>query len=107
MSTYDDTRCMSSYVDMHRVSSYADTMSGQSIVLARSLPKLGEAVRRLRSDRGLTQAQLAEAAGVSRQWVVAVESGSKHGLEVGLIMHLLDTLDASLMVRDDRPDDAS
>lgn len=82
-------------------------MSGQSITLARSLPKLAAAVRRLRTDRGLTQAQLAEAAGVSRQWVVAVESGSKHGIEVGLVMHLLDTLDASLMVRDDRSDDAS
>lgn len=98
---------MSPYVDTASVSPYADIMTGQTITLARSLPKLGAAVRRLRSDRGMTQAQLAEAAGVSRQWVVAVESGSKHGLEVGLVMHLLDTLDASLMVRDDRPGDAS
>lgn len=98
---------MSPFVDITSVSSYADIMTAQTITLARSLPKLGAAVRRLRTDRGMTQAQLAEAAGVSRQWVVAVESGSKHGLEVGLVMHLLDTLDASLMVRDDRPDDAS
>lgn len=98
---------MSSYIDTFGVSSYDDIMTGPTITLARSLPKLGAAVRRLRTDRGMTQAQLAEAAGVSRQWVVAVESGSKHGLEVGRVMHLLDTLDASLMVRDDKPDDAS
>lgn len=80
-------------------------MTQVSMLSARSLPRLGAAIRRLRSDRGMTQAQLAEAAGVSRQWVVAVENGSKDGLEVGRLMRLLDTLDASLMVRDDGADD--
>ncbi|MEP7762582.1 helix-turn-helix domain-containing protein [Sanguibacter sp. 25GB23B1] len=80
-------------------------MSDPSLMLARSMPKLGTAIKRLRTDRGLTQAQLADAAGVSRQWVVAVESGTKSGVEIGLVMHLLDTLDASLVVRDDRTTD--
>lgn len=40
-------------------------------------------------------------AGVSRQWIIAVEQGSKKGFEVGLIMRVLDVLDASLTVRDD------
>lgn len=70
--------------------------------VARSLPRLGQAIKALRLDRGLTQAELAEAADVSRQWIVAVESGAKHGAEVGLLVRALDALGASLMVRDDR-----
>jgi transcriptional regulator with XRE-family HTH domain len=68
---------------------------------ARSLPKLATAVRALRLHRGLTQAQLARAAGVSRQWVVNVEAGRTRGIEVGRLMALLDVLHASLMIRDD------
>lgn len=80
-------------------------MREPTLIPARSLPKLGMAIRTLRTDRRLTQAQLAAAAGVSRQWVVAVESGTKNGLEIGRLLHLLDTLDASLMVRDDLVND--
>jgi transcriptional regulator with XRE-family HTH domain len=69
---------------------------------ARSLPRLGGAVRRLRRDRGLTQAELAQQAGVSRQWIVTVEQGRTDGIELGRLLRVLDTLDASLMVRDDR-----
>jgi transcriptional regulator with XRE-family HTH domain len=68
---------------------------------ARSLLRLGVAIRRLRSDRHMTQADLARAARVSRQWVIAVEQGKTNGLEIGLVMRVLDALDASLMVRDD------
>lgn len=81
------------------MSPYADTMDA---IPARTLPQLGLAVRRLRERRDLSQAALAERAGVSRQWVVAVEKGSKNGLEVGLLMRTFDALDASLTVRDDR-----
>jgi len=72
---------------------------------ARSLPKLGTAVRALRLHRGLTQAELAVAAGVSRQWVVNVEAGRTSGIEVRRPMHLLDTLHASLFVHVDSEDD--
>lgn len=71
------------------------------IIPARTLPQLGLAVRRLRDRRGLSQAELATRADVSRQWVVAVEQGRTNGLEVGLLMRTLDALDASLTVRDD------
>lgn len=74
---------------------------------ARSLPRLGTAVRTLRRRRGWTQAQLAQAAHVSRQWVVALENARTDGLEVGRLMRLLDALDASLIIRDDTPGDAS
>ncbi|WP_217615474.1 helix-turn-helix transcriptional regulator [Cellulomonas sp. GbtcB1] len=71
------------------------------VIPARTLAQLGLAVRRVRDRRGLSQAELAARAGVSRQWVIAVEQGRTNGLEVGLLMRVLDALDASLTVRDD------
>ncbi|MCG2798169.1 MAG: helix-turn-helix domain-containing protein [Cellulomonas sp.] len=65
---------------------------------ARSLPKLGTAVRALRRRRGLTQAELARRAGVSREWVITVEAGETYGIEVGRLMRLLDALDANLTI---------
>jgi HTH-type transcriptional regulator / antitoxin HipB len=65
--------------------------------------RLGSAIRRLRTDRGLTQAELAQQAGVSRTWLIDVEKGDKPSVEIGLVMRVLDTLGASLMVRDDSP----
>ena len=72
---------------------------------SRSLPKLGNSVRGLRQHRGLTQAELAAAAGVSRQWVVNVEAGRTRGIEVGRLMKLLDALHGSLFIHVDSPDD--
>ncbi len=70
---------------------------------ARSLPRLGGAVRRLRLERGLSQAELAQRTGVSRQWVIAVERGRTEGIELGRLLRVLDGLDASLTIRNDRP----
>lgn len=77
---------------------------GPAFINARSLPKLGTAVRTLRRRRGWSQAQLADHADVSRQWVIALEKGRTEGIEVGRVMRVLDALDASLMVRDDSPE---
>lgn len=79
-------------------------MSIDPLLNARSLSKLGTAVRTLRRRRGWSQAQLAQKAVVSRQWVIALENGQTEGLEVGRLMRVLDVLDASLMVRDDVPE---
>lgn len=68
---------------------------------ARSLPRIGSAIRALRRRRHLSQAELAVAAGVSRQWIVAAESGTVEGLELARVMRVLDVLDASLWVHDD------
>ncbi|WP_245866568.1 helix-turn-helix domain-containing protein [Serinibacter salmoneus] len=68
---------------------------------ARSLTRLGRAVGGLRRERGWTQAALAERAGVSRQWLNGLENGRIEGLEVGRLLRVLDTLGASLMIRDD------
>lgn len=72
------------------------------VLNARSLTRLGAAVRRLRMERGLSQAGLAEAAGVSRQWIINLEQARTEGLEIGRLMKVLDELDASLAVRDHR-----
>ncbi len=77
-------------------------MVSEGVLLnARSLPRLGSAVTGLRKRRGLTQGQLAELAGVSRQWLNGLENGRTAGLEVGKLMMLLDALDANLMIRDE------
>ena len=74
-------------------------MPDSTLLNARSLTRLGTAVRTLRRRHGWSQAELARQADVSRQWVVAVENGHTEGLEVGRLMRLLDSLDASLMIR--------
>lgn len=77
-------------------------MAGDTVLLnARSLPKLGVAVRTLRQRRQWSQVELAARAQVSRKWIITLESGQTEGLEVGRLMRVLDALDASLMVRDD------
>lgn len=84
------------------MSTYADLMSeSRPLTNARSLPRLGIAVRMLRLRRGMTQVELAERAEVSRQWLIKLEAGRTAGLEIGLIMNVLDALDASLMIRDE------
>jgi len=53
--------------------------------------ELGAFVRDVRKRRGMTQAQLAERARVSRTWMVDLEAG-KRTLEIGLVMSVLDIL---------------
>lgn len=77
-------------------------MSQDRLLPARSLPRLGAAIRGLRHERGLTQAALAARADVSRRWVVEVEAGAREGVELARVLRVLDALEASLMVRDDR-----
>lgn len=82
------------------------TRMSASQINARSLPRLGSAIRALRRRRKLTQAELASAAGVSRQWVVSAESGTVEGLELARVMRVLDVLDTSLWVHDDLAEEA-
>ena len=95
---------MSQIVDIAAMSTYDDMVTTSGTLLnARSLPRLGTAVRTLRTRRGWTQLELAERAGVSRQWLIKLEAGKTPGLEVGMILQVLDSLDASLMIRDEQP----
>ena len=57
----------------------------------RSIRDLAAAVRGRRRDLGLTQADLAVRAGVSRKWVYEFEAG-KPTAELRLILRVLDAL---------------
>jgi HTH-type transcriptional regulator/antitoxin HipB len=58
---------------------------------ARSIRDFASAVRGRRMDLGMTQADLAARAGVSRKWIYEFEAG-KPNAELGLILRVLDTL---------------
>jgi y4mF family transcriptional regulator len=58
----------------------------------RTAHDLGAAIRGERRRRGLTQAQLAAAVGVTRAWVIAMEQG-KPGAELTLVLRTLAALD--------------
>lgn len=62
-----------------------------------TLRQLALAVRRRRVGLGLSQAQLAARAHVSRQWVSEFERG-KETAELGLALRLLDALDLRLQL---------
>lgn len=67
-----------------------------------SLAHLAGAVRGRRMELGLTQAELAERAGVSRFWVNRFEA-RKQTAEIGLVLRVLDALglEVDLRPRDD------
>ena len=71
-----------------------------------TLGDLGAALRRHRLAAGLTQAQLAGRAGVSRQWVSEVAGGHRAGVEVGAVLDVAGALGLELVLRD-RPDSHS
>lgn len=62
-----------------------------------SIRDLGALARGRRLELGLTQAELASRAGVSRQWVSGFEAG-KPGAELRLVIRLLNALDLHLLV---------
>jgi HTH-type transcriptional regulator/antitoxin HipB len=64
-----------------------------------SLHDLAAAVRGRRHELGLSQAQLAARAHVSRAWVNAFESG-KPGAELRLALAVVDALDLELELGD-------
>jgi HTH-type transcriptional regulator/antitoxin HipB len=60
---------------------------------------VGALIRQRRLDLGLSQLELAQRVGVSRQWIVDVERG-KPRAELGLVLRALDALDAGLRASD-------
>jgi HTH-type transcriptional regulator/antitoxin HipB len=55
----------------------------------------GSAVRRVRKDRGLSQAELAARAGVGRPWLSELETG-KRTAELGRALSVLSALDLAV-----------
>jgi HTH-type transcriptional regulator / antitoxin HipB len=64
----------------------------------RSATDLGAAIQDARREAGLTQADLAERAGVSRPYLAQVERGRSSRL-LELVLDLLRVLDLELIVR--------
>lgn len=56
---------------------------------------LAATVRGRRRDLGLSQADLAESAGVSRVWIATVEAG-KRSVNFGMVLRLLGALDLTM-----------
>jgi len=59
---------------------------------------LGAAVRHRRREARLTQAMLAQRAGVSRQWLSGFESGKNPAVELGRVLDVLAALGLALEV---------
>jgi HTH-type transcriptional regulator / antitoxin HipB len=95
LSTNVDMAGLSAYVDILRKSTYGYTMSPR----IGSLHDLAAAVRGRRQELGLSQAELASRAHVSRAWVNAFESG-KPGAELRLVLALVDALGLELQLGD-------
>jgi HTH-type transcriptional regulator / antitoxin HipB len=64
-------------------------------VRIRSIRQIAAAVRGRRGDLGLSQADLAKRANVSRKWIYEFEAG-KSTAEFGLLLQVLDALDLTL-----------
>lgn len=85
----------SPFLHLVRMCTYHDTMAG----IALTTPaQIGAATRSARRRAGLTQQQLAERAGVSRRWLIALESGHSERAELGKVLDTLDTLGLDLTV---------
>ena len=64
---------------------------------------LGLILRERRRKLGLSQSELAQKAGVGRQWLVAVEHG-KARAEIGMVLRTLVTLGLTLSVNEEDAD---
>lgn len=60
-----------------------------------SIRDLAAVIRGRRKDLGLSQAELAARAGVSRKWIYEFEAG-KPTAEFGLLLRVIDVLDLQL-----------
>ena len=73
-------------------------------MFVRSARALGMLLRDQRRQRGLTQAQLARRAGVSRQWLSGLERG-REGAELGRVLRTLASAGIVLRFEERPPDD--
>jgi y4mF family transcriptional regulator len=67
-----------------------------------SVRELAAVVRRVRKEKGWTQATLAQAAGVGREWVIHLEK-ARPGVELGLVMLTLRALGVRLRIEPPAP----
>ncbi|HEY8720911.1 helix-turn-helix transcriptional regulator [Pengzhenrongella sp.] len=63
---------------------------------ARTPQRIGLVIRDARRDQGLTQAQLAKKAHVSRAWLISLETGNNERAELGLVLSTVRALDLTV-----------
>lgn len=71
----------------------------------RTVGELGAAIRDRRRALGLSQQDLAELVGASRQWIVGIEGGHERA-ELGLLLRTLNALGLVLTLDDGESTDA-
>ncbi|MDR1713080.1 MAG: helix-turn-helix domain-containing protein [Coriobacteriales bacterium] len=71
-----------------------------------ALAVLCSILKQARLDQGLTQKELAKRAGVSRAWLIALESGTASRAELGKVLDLATTLGLELKPSKRKPLDA-
>lgn len=81
---------------------YGDVMAD---VVLTTPPQIGSAIRSARKRAGITQAELAKRAGVSRRWLIMLEGGQAERAELGKILDTLDTLDLTITLTPRRTND--
>lgn len=65
-------------------------------VRVRDSAELGDSVREARQRLGWSQADLAAAAGVGRQWLVGFEAGDKPSAPLDMVFRVLQQLDVDV-----------
>ena len=90
--------CLSTFIDRTTLSTYAYRGKFMKI---NSAIDLAAAIRGRRLDLGLSQADLAARASVSRVWIATVEGG-KRSVNFGMILRLLDALNLEMDISPNR-----
>jgi|GEM_PF-484608 len=74
----------------------------------RSITEIGGLIQQRRTDLGLTQAQVARSAKVSRDWIISIENGRRLTVDFERLLRTLDVLDLSIEItataREDQSD---
>jgi HTH-type transcriptional regulator/antitoxin HipB len=83
-------------IDIFNLSSFVDMLELRAMNIQAS-NDLGALIRDRRNKLGITQGALADKAGVSRAWIVALEQG-KPSAQIDLVLRTLRELGLTLMV---------
>lgn len=71
--------------------------------LVASASRIGRYLGAARANAGITQAELADKAGVSRTWLIHFEAGKKRRAQMDTVFKVVRALDCELVIRPKRP----